>query len=126
MKYLELYPEERATLSGVITMCSVPPSGNGPMTMRFLRRSLMQSWKITAGFAMKRCLSSESLCRELFFGGEKRVLEDGIIDDHGVSDEDVKRYQTYFVRDTVATLDVRDLLKKLPSLSAVGGKAAGC
>lgn len=55
MKYLENNPEKASGLAGIITMCSVPPSGNGKMTMRFLRRSLVDSWKITTGFAMKKC-----------------------------------------------------------------------
>jgi pimeloyl-ACP methyl ester carboxylesterase len=94
-------------ISGVISMCSVPPSGNGKMTMRFLKRSLRDSWKITAGLAMKKCIRDRELCRELFFGSE---LEDGI------SDEDVSRFQQYFERDTVATIDLMDLAKRLPSV----------
>jgi hypothetical protein len=35
-------------------MCSVPPSGNGPMTKRFLKRDLGLSYKITKGLAFKR------------------------------------------------------------------------
>lgn len=48
-------------------LCSVPPSGNGKMTMRFLFRSLKDSWKITAGLAMKKVIQDDELCRELFF-----------------------------------------------------------
>jgi hypothetical protein len=85
------------------------------MTMRFLKRSLVDSWKITAGFAMKRCIQNDSLCRDLFFGGRD--------DDNGVSDEDIERYQRYFARDTEAVIDIKDLLKHLPSRQAVNGKA---
>ena len=49
MKYLEA----GGPASGVALLCSVPPSGNGPMTARFLRRSLKQAFLITRGFAMK-------------------------------------------------------------------------
>ena len=115
MKYLEHNPERASNLAGIIIMCSVPPSGNGKMTMRFLSRSLVNSWKITAGFAMKRCIQNDSLCRDLFFGGTD--------DDNGVSDEDITRYQSYFARDTEAVIDIRDLLKNLPSKNAVDGKA---
>lgn len=108
MKYLEEYPVEGLqSIGGAVIMCSVPPSGNGKMTMRFLRRSLRDSWKITKGLAMKKVLNNANLCRELFFGGLK--------DDHGVSDEDVVRYQSYFERDAEATIDLIDLAKKLPS-----------
>ncbi|KAL3936242.1 MAG: hypothetical protein SGBAC_008400 [Bacillariaceae sp.] len=124
MKYMEKYPSELNNISGAITLCSVPPSGNGPMTLRFLRRSLVQSWKITAGFALKRCLENAELCRDLFFGGPKEIVEevqsDGsvetkIVNDYGVSDDDLARFQTYFQRDTEATIDVSDFVKNVPS-----------
>lgn len=125
MKTLELYPELADQLGGVVIICSVPPSGNGKMTVRFLKRSLSDSWKITTGFAMKRCLKSPRLCRELFFGGEPRVLSDGKVEDFGVSDADVLRYQKYFARDSQATIDLLDLGKQLPSFTVEeNGKAA--
>ncbi len=123
MKALEEDPTMTSKLSGIVMMCSVPPSGNGKMTMRYLRRSLMDSYKITIGFAMKRCLKNEDLCRQLFFGGSKKVLPDGSIDDYGVSDDDIKRFQQYFARDSKATIDILDLSKKLPSLQAIDGRA---
>ena len=128
MKYLEtVYLHKSNTpalsLSGIAMICSVPPSGNGKMTMRFLRRSLTDSWKITMGLAFKKCLHDDQLCRELFFGGKKKMKHcindkgEKIIyeEDWGVSDEDLKRYQRYFVRDSVATIDLGDLVKNLPS-----------
>lgn len=124
MKYMEKYPSELRNLSGVVTLCSVPPSGNGPMTIRFLRRSLVQSWKITAGFALKRCVENAELCRDLFFGGPKETAQDvqsdgsietKVVNDYGVSDDDIARFQTYFKRDTEATIDVSDFVKKVPS-----------
>ncbi|GKY93246.1 hypothetical protein MPSEU_000292300 [Mayamaea pseudoterrestris] len=60
----------------------------------------------------------------LFFGGSKRALPDGTVEDYGLSDDDVLRYQTRFVRDSVATVDLLDLAKKLPSFNAdENGKA---
>jgi pimeloyl-ACP methyl ester carboxylesterase len=106
MKFLEQLHEEKKSInnvfSGIVTMCSVPPSGNGPMTLRYLKRSLQDSYKITVGFAMKRCLSNTKLCRELFF-------------DNSVSDSTIARYQRYFARDSEATIDLLDLAKQLPS-----------
>ena len=120
MKYLESYllPSQDSDdissvnlpISGVVSMCSVPPSGNGKMTMRFLKRSLKDSWKVTAGLAMKKCISDEKLCRELFF-------DEGCDEDvEGISSDDLKRIQGYFERDTVATIDLMDLAKQLPSI----------
>ena len=97
-------------LAGVGLMCSVPPSGNGKMTMRFIRRSLKDAWKITAGFVLKKAITDKAICRDLFFGGTE--------DTNGVTDEDIARYQSYFGRDTVATIDLGDLAKNLPSALA--------
>ena len=132
MKLLQLHPEYSRLIRGIAMMCGVPPSGNGRMTMRFLRKSLVQSYKITVGFAMKKCLTNAALCRDLFFGGPPVVLverqEDAtktsMLDDHGISDADIQRYQGYFARDSAATIDLFDLAKQLPSAVAVeGGKA---
>jgi len=102
--------QQSINLAGVSLLCSVPPSGNGPMTLRFLFRSIRDSWKITAGFVLKKAITDKANCRELFFGGEDY--------DNGVSDEDIERFQGYFDRDTVATIDLSDLAKKLPSIKA--------
>jgi pimeloyl-ACP methyl ester carboxylesterase len=116
MKYLETCGKKPIDLfEGLIHMCSVPPSGNGKLTLRYLKRSLRDSWKITAGFAMKKCIDDAKLTRELFFGGPPRVLADGTVDDLGVSDADIHLYQQRFARDTVATIDLLDLGKQLPS-----------
>lgn len=122
MKWLEQYysqspnedddtqhqPKQQINLGGVALLCSVPPSGNGPMTLRYLLRSFVDSYKITVGFAMKKAIVDKPLCRDLFFGGND--------DDNGISDQDLERYQSYFERDTVATIDLADLATKLPSL----------
>lgn len=110
MKYLEKYynrdgmnlPPTAATLAGIIPMCSIPPSGNGRMTLRFLRRSLLQSYRITRGFAMKHCCRDIELCRTLFF-------------DETVDDPTIQRYQSYFQRDSTITIDLLDLAQQLPS-----------
>ena len=120
MKYLEeLYTKNKTgnldyndLFSGFITMCSVPPSGNGKLTLRYLQRSLIDSYKITAGFAMKKCITDKKLCRDLFFGGSSS--EDN--DSSGISDDDIERYQTNFKLDSDdATIDLIDLGKQLPS-----------
>ncbi|GFH46918.1 hypothetical protein CTEN210_03392 [Chaetoceros tenuissimus] len=95
-------------ISGQVSMCSVPPSGNGKLTMRYLRRSLRDSWKVTAGLAMKKCISDEALCRELFFDEDQDQEE-------GISDDELRQIQGFFQRDTVATIDLMDLAKQLPS-----------
>lgn len=124
MKDLEMHPERRRRLRGIAVLCGVPPSGNGPLTLRTLKRSLMDSWKITAGFAMKRCTKKADLCRDLFFGGPTYEKTNGTMEDHGISDADVERYQGYFARDSKATIDLLDAAKILPSLTAVEGGVA--
>lgn len=92
------------TLSGCCVACSVPPSGNGPMTLRYLRRNLIASYKLTVGFALKRVLKNPELCRELFFG-----------DDDSITEEDLKEIQGRFARDSTAMINLMDLNKVLPS-----------
>jgi pimeloyl-ACP methyl ester carboxylesterase len=132
MKYLdEIYARQRRSettkpnqvFSGIVSMCSVPPSGNSKTTMRYLRRSLFDTYKITVGFVLKKVITDDTICRECFFGGETtKASEDGstttTIDDFGVSDEDLARYQSYMERDSKATLDVSDLGKRAPSKTA--------
>jgi len=95
-------------LEGVILLCSVPPSGNAYMTLRFLTRSLSDSYKIVVGLAAKRCITNAALCRTLFFQGKQEKDGNGkvIRDDYGISDMDLKRYQGYFKRDTDAIIDL--------------------
>lgn len=116
MKYLEQYDRdgEPPALRSIATMCSVPPSGNGRMTMRYLRRSLRDSWKITRGFAMKKCCTDAPLCRELFFTMPTNNNETST-SLNGISDEELKRYQSNFFRDSRVVIDLFDLAKKLPS-----------
>mmetsp|Transcript_21915 Transcript_21915/g.52153 ORF Transcript_21915/g.52153 Transcript_21915/m.52153 type:complete len:383 (+) Transcript_21915:87-1235(+) len=131
MKYLdEIFVRKPKTkpnevFSGIVSMCSVPPSGNSKTTMRYLRRSLLDTYRITVGFVLKKVITDDAICRECFFGGEKKVSEDGsTIDDFGISDDDLARYQGYFERDSRAVLDVSDLAKNVPSNTAEeGGRA---
>ncbi len=122
MKYLdELFSRQGSktkpnqVFSAIVSMCSVPPSGNSKTTMRYLRRSLLDTYKITVGFVLKKVITDDAICRDCFFGGEKKIREDATVDDLGVSDEDLTRYQGYFERDSKATLDVTDLAKNAPS-----------
>ena len=100
-------------LGGIICLCCIPPSGMKSLTTRCLvTRPLSNTWKIIKGLAMKQCFYDVSLCRELFF-------------DTTTSDEDIQRYQTYFQRDGLVTIDLSDLKKELPSLKCnkVTGRA---
>jgi pimeloyl-ACP methyl ester carboxylesterase len=107
----------------IVMMCSVPPSGNGKMTMRFLRRSLRKSWNITKGLAMKQCCWDTALCRQLFFtttttkssSSSSHVGSTAIDTMNGITDDDIQRYQSNFRRDSRVTIDLLDLAKQLPS-----------
>ena len=142
MKMLELHPERVQQLRGIVMMCAVPPSGTGQITSRCVRQfQFWRSQKLIAAFAMKKILTDASLCREVFFGGQAAATtttrqandataksggKDGDvkIDDNGVSEQDIARYQEYFRRDSEALLDVSDVAKHLPSKTALkDGKA---
>lgn len=77
MKMLES-SQTRQSLSGVALLCSVPPSGNGPMTLRFLRSRPCAALKIVYGFVLKIATTNVNTCRELFF-------------DYSVPEEDIRR-----------------------------------
>ena len=115
MKHLEWRQDSVKELKAIANFCVVPPSGNGKMTLRYLRRSLRDSWKVTAGLAMKKCYKDLELCKELFFTAEGKCT---------VSDEKVRQYMSYFERDSRATIDLLDLGKQLPSAVAdLNGRA---
>jgi hypothetical protein len=75
MKWIKQYYSESingmdVNLVGVGLLCSVLPSGKGPMTLWYIFHSLLDSWKITGGLAMKKAIVDKALCRQLFVGGE--------------------------------------------------------
>ena len=103
--YCLKYLEEEGPASGVVLLCSVPPSGNGPMVMRFLQRSLKQAWLITQGFAMKAAAKDAQVCRDLFFD-ERTPLED------------VEAYLPRLEADSKIGLDVGHFQRNLPNKEA--------
>jgi len=65
MKVMEGLAER---IGGLVLMCSVPPSGNGPMTSRFVQsRGWETVWDITRGFVFKDAAKEAELCRRFFF-----------------------------------------------------------
>ena len=99
------YLESNGATSGAVLLCSVPPSGNGPMVGRFLRRSLRQAWLITIGFAMKRAATDAQVCRDLFF-------------DDGTPLDEIATYLPRLEADAQIGLDVSHFLTELPSKNA--------
>ncbi|CAM9650228.1 unnamed protein product, partial [Phaeothamnion confervicola] len=54
-------------VAGIVLLCSVPPSGNGPMTGRFIREKPLAAIKIVLGFVFKLAATWPWLARDLFF-----------------------------------------------------------
>jgi pimeloyl-ACP methyl ester carboxylesterase len=109
MKLLEI-DEVRKNLTGVALLCSVPPSGNGPMTQRFVQSRFLNSLKIVWGFVFKAATTNIDLCRELFF-------------DDSFNASDIKRYMRNFQSDSRVGLDLQALAPVLPSVNSINGKA---
>ena len=107
------YLEAGGAASGAVLLCSVPPSGNGPMVWRFVRRSLKQAWLITRGFAMKAAATDAQVCRELFF-------------DDATSLDEVSKYLPRLEADAAVGLDVKHFLSVLPEkqTDSATGRAA--
>ncbi len=98
--------EQDATgVGGAVFVCSVPPSGNGPMTARFLKRDVVLAFKIVLGFVAKKAAEWDWLCRELFFAPD---LDAGLL----------REYKGRLKQDSVVGIDVKDFLQELPSLQA--------
>jgi len=103
---MKLLEEDPRRFSGAALFCSVPPSGNGPMTLRFLGSRPMASVDIVRGFVAKQAATRPILCRRLFFGSS--LPEDSLL----------HRYMQCFQADSRVTLDLRALAPILPSKSA--------
>jgi pimeloyl-ACP methyl ester carboxylesterase len=102
MKLLEDPDIRTNKLSGVVLACSVPPSGNGPMTMRFLRRDPIASIDIIRGFVLKAAGKNMKLCRKLFY-------------DEQLDENRLVGYMSCMQRDGKVSIDLNDLLQQLPS-----------
>jgi pimeloyl-ACP methyl ester carboxylesterase len=109
MKLLEV-ENIRERLAGAVLLCSIPPTGNGQMSIRFLKRSISLFWKIFRGFVFKSATKDVSLCRDLFF-------------DKSFSDNDIDQYMARMRNDSKVTIDLADLNKKWPSTKS-GEQAA--
>jgi alpha-beta hydrolase superfamily lysophospholipase len=57
-------------LAGLALLASVPPTGNGAMVKRFLKKDLWASVKITYAFIAGAFKSNPYLCRECFFSDD--------------------------------------------------------
>ena len=95
----------RERLGGAALLCSVPPSGNGPLTLRYLRTRPLDAFKIVYGFALRAAVRDASLCRALLF-------------DPDVPPADLSRYMQRLGRDGEVGLDLTTLGSVLPSVTS--------
>ena len=111
LQKLLLSPSLPPNVKGAAFLCSVPPSGNGPMALRYLQSNLGLSYKVTRGLAAKGVCREEALARELFF-------------DDSMEEKELQYWMKGFERDSRVTIDLGDLSSKLPGkdgdLSACG------
>ncbi len=105
MKILER-PEMRDAISAAVFLCSIPPSGNGAMTKRFLVKSPLLSLKIIWGFVLRGVTTNADLCRELFF-------------DSRLDAELLAQYMAHFKEDSSVVVDFAALSSALPSKTSM-------
>ncbi|CAM9734987.1 unnamed protein product, partial [Ectocarpus sp. 12 AP-2014] len=91
----------RPAVAGGAFLCSVPPSGNGPMTKRFIKQRPVMAVKIVLGFVLKMAVYWPWLARDLFFC---QALEQSAL----------KRYMSSFKADSKNGLDLMDFSGQLP------------
>lgn len=101
----------RDSIGGAAFLCSVPPTGNLPMTKRFLKNRFIAALKIVCGFVFKKACTDKNLCREIFF-------------DSSVPDESLRRYMKKFQADSRIGIDIATLAPLLPSNFAGPDKMA--
>lgn len=106
MKLLEEAEARRGVRTAAV-LCSVPPSGNGPMTGRYLRSRPLDALTIVRGFVLKAAATNAQVCRALFFGGEDEV-----------SSQTLLSYMARFGADSRVGLDLRSLQPLLPAASS--------
>ncbi|XP_023634085.1 uncharacterized protein LOC17880669 [Capsella rubella] len=93
-----VFPE----LSGAVLVCSVPPSGNSGLVLRYLFSKPVAAFKVTLSLAAKGFQKSIPLCRETFFSP-------------AMDDQLVKRYQDLMTESSRMPLfDLRKLNASLP------------
>ncbi|CAE6206612.1 unnamed protein product [Arabidopsis arenosa] len=89
-------------LSGAVLVCSVPPSGNSGLVLRYLFSKPVAAFKVTLSLAAKGFQKSIPLCRETFFSP-------------AMDDQLVKRYQDLMKESSRMPLfDLRKLNASLP------------
>lgn len=89
-------------LSGAVLACSVPPSGNGGLILRYMLSKPVAAVKVTLSLAAKAFANSLPLCKETFFSSN--------MDDHLV-----QRYQELMKGSCqVPLFDLRKLNASLP------------
>eukprot|EP00897_Mesotaenium_endlicherianum_P007999 jgi/Mesen1/7227/ME000372S06470 len=92
-----------SSLTAAALVCSVPPTGNSPMVMRFLRTRPIASFKITMSLAAKKFETNLGLCRESFFSP-------------AMPDDQVARFQALLKGSSrVPLFDLRKLNTELPA-----------
>lgn len=99
------YLEAGHAASAAVLLCSVPPSGNSAMTLRFVRRSPAAAWLLVRGFAFKEAARSSSVARRLFFDDE-------------MGEEEVEAHVARFAADSRCGINLSDFNKALPSRQA--------
>ncbi|XP_057522216.1 uncharacterized protein LOC130802285 [Amaranthus tricolor] len=92
----------RPDLAGAVLVCSVPPSGNSGLVLRYLFSKPIAAFKVTRSLAAKAFQTDLSLCKETFFSPQ-------------LADSLVQRYQKLMTESSRLPLfDLRKLNASLP------------
>ena len=99
------YLEAKGRASGLVLVSPVPPSGNGPMTGRFLLRTPGIAWLLTRGFAMKTAVRNPDHARRIFFNEQ-------------MPEEELKTYMEHFAADSKVGINLKSFTTNLPNKQA--------
>ncbi|CAM6114499.1 unnamed protein product [Calypogeia fissa] len=90
------------SIAAAALLCSTPPTGNGPMVKRFIKRDLFSSLQIVLSLAAKMFGTSLSICRKSFFSPDMPEAE-------------VRKYQQVLKRSSrCPMIDLQKLNDSLP------------
>lgn len=91
-------------VGGLVLMASTPPSGNGALVWRTVKRfGIGFSWRLTMGFVRQNCAKDVAVCRELFF------TQNEDIDVEIEGDDVLQEYMSNFAQAGLNPTDTRGI-----------------
>ncbi|KFK33255.1 hypothetical protein AALP_AA6G350700 [Arabis alpina] len=106
-------------LSGAVMVCSVPPSGNSGLGLRYLLTKPVAAFKVTLSLAAKRFQTSIPLCRETFFSS---AMDDPLVQRYQGLMKESSRKPLFDLKKLNASLPVPKPMENPTRILVLGAK----